>query len=96
MSPYPAAALESAAGTTVDINARNRKSVANVAVSAGAAQRPAALKTITPGHRVLAAPMRDIKADWKRWNRAERISAVSIIATLTTVYGLTLVATFAG
>jgi hypothetical protein len=30
MSSYPAAALESAAGTTVDINARNKKSVANV------------------------------------------------------------------
>jgi hypothetical protein len=71
MSPYPAAALESGAGTTVDINSRNKKSVANVSVSAGAAQRPAALKTITLGHRVLAAPMRDIKADWKRWNRAE-------------------------
>jgi hypothetical protein len=27
--------------------------------------RPAAIKTIMPGHRVLAAPMRDIKADWK-------------------------------
>jgi hypothetical protein len=96
MSPYPAAALESGAGTTVDINSRNKKSVANVFVSAGAAQRPAALKTITPGHRVLAEPMRDIKADWKRWNRAERISAVSIITTLTIVCGLTLVEAFAG
>jgi hypothetical protein len=94
MSPYPAAALESAAGTTVDINARNKKSVTNVSVSAGA-QRPAALKAIMPGHRVLAAPMRDIKADWKRWNRAERSSAVSIIATLTIGYGLTLVEAFA-
>jgi hypothetical protein len=83
-------------GTTVDINARNKKSVANVSVSAGTAQRTAALKTITPGDRVLAAPMRDIKADWKRWNRAERISAVSIIATLTIVCGLTLVEAFAG
>jgi hypothetical protein len=96
MSPYPAAVLESGAGTTVDINSRSKKSVANVAVSAGAAQRPAALKTIAPGHRVLAAPMHDIKADWKRWNRAERISAVSIIATFTIVYGLTLVEAFAG
>ena len=96
MSPSPAAALESAAGTTVDINARNKKSVANVSVSAGTAQRTAALKTITPGDRVLAAPMRDIKADWKGWNRAERISAVSIIATLTIAYGLTLVEAFAG
>jgi hypothetical protein len=95
MSPYPAAALESGAGTTVDINSRNKKSVANVSVSAGA-QRPAAVKTIMPGHRVLAAPMRDIKADWQRWNRAERISAVSIIATSTIICGLTLVATFAG
>jgi flavorubredoxin len=93
MSPYPAAALESAAGTTVYINALNKKSVANVSVNARA-QRPAALKTIMPGHRALAAPMRDIKADWKRWNRAERISAVSIIATI--VYGLTLVEAFAG
>jgi hypothetical protein len=49
-----------------------------------------------PGHCVLAAPMRDIKAEWKRWNRTERISAVSIIATLTIVYGLTLVEAFAG
>ena len=64
-------------------------------VSAGP-HRPAALKTIMPGHRVLAAPMRDIKADWQRWNRAERISAVSIIATLTIVYGLTSVEAFAG
>jgi hypothetical protein len=95
MSPYPAAALESAAGTTVDINARNKKSVANGSASAGA-QRPAALKTITPGHRVLAAPMRDIKADWQRWNRAERISAVSIIATSTIICGLTLAEAFAG
>jgi hypothetical protein len=95
MSPYPAAPLESAAGTTVDINARNKKSVANVSVNARA-QRPAALKTIMSGHRVLAAPMRDIKADWKRWNRAKRISAVNIIATLTIVYGLRLVEAFAG
>jgi hypothetical protein len=95
MSPYPAAALESGAGTTVDINSRNKKSGANVSVSAGA-QRLAAVKTIMPGHRVLAAPMRDIKADWQRWNRAERISAVSIIATSTIICGLTLVATFAG
>ncbi len=93
MSPYPAAALESAAGTTVDINARNKMSVANVSASARA-QRPAAFKTIMPGHRVLAAPMRDIKGDWKRW--AERISAVSIIATLTVVYGLAVVDAFAG
>ena len=57
-------------------------------VSAGP-HRPAALKT-------LAAPMRDIKADWKRWNRAERISAVSIIVTLTIVYELTLVKAFVG
>ena len=64
-------------------------------VSAGP-HRPAALKTIMPGHCVLAAPMRDIKAEWKRWNRTERISAVSIIATLTIVYGLTLVEAFAG
>jgi hypothetical protein len=69
--------------------------VANVSASAKA-QRPAAFKTIMPGHRVLAAPMRDIKADWKRWNRGERISAVSIIATLTVVYGLTVVEAFAG
>ena len=34
MSPYPAAALESGAGTTVDINSRSKKSVANVSVSA--------------------------------------------------------------
>jgi len=40
--------------------------------------------------------MRDIKADWKRWNRAERISAVSIIVTLTIVYELTLVKAFVG
>jgi len=40
--------------------------------------------------------MRDIRADWKRWNRAQRISAVSIIATLTIVYGLTVVEAFAG
>ena len=64
-------------------------------VSAGP-HRPAALKTIMPGHRVLAAPMRDIKGDWKRWNRAERISAVSIIVTLTIVYELTLVKAFVG
>jgi hypothetical protein len=95
MSPYPAAALESAPGTTVDINARTKKSVANVSVSAGA-QRPAALETIMPGHRALAVPMRDIKADWKHWNRAERISAVSIIATLTIVCGLTLVEAVVG
>jgi hypothetical protein len=77
MSPYPAAALESAAGTTVDINARNKTSVANVFVGAGA-QRPAALKTIMRGHRALAAPMRDIKADWQRWNRrSESVRSVS-------------------
>jgi hypothetical protein len=93
MSPYPAAALESAAGTTVDINARNKTSVAN-GCCAGLNHQP--LKTIMPGHRVLAVPMRDIRADWKRWNRAERISAVSIIATLTIVYGLTVVEAFAG
>jgi hypothetical protein len=63
-------------------------------VSAGPNHQP--LKTIMPGHRVLAVPMRDIKADWKRWNRAERISAVSIIATLTIVCGLTLVEAVVG
>jgi hypothetical protein len=95
MLPYPVAAPESAAGTTVDINARNKKSVTKVSVSA-VAQRPTALKAIMPGHRVLAVPMRDIEADWKRWNRAERISAVSIIATLTIVCGLTLVEAVVG
>ena len=89
MSPYPAVALESAAGTTVDINARNKKSVANVSVSAGPNHQP--LKTIMPGHCALAVLVRDIKADWKRWSRAERISVVGIIATLTIVCGLTLV-----
>ena len=69
--------------------------MANVSVSAGA-QPPAALKTIMPGHRVLAAPMRDIKADWQRWNRAERIGAVSMIATSTIICGLTLAEAFAG
>jgi len=64
-------------------------------VSAGP-HRPAALKTIMPGHRVLAAPTRDIKADWKRWSRAERISVVGIIATLTIVCGLTLVEAVVG
>ena len=43
MSPYPAAALESAAGTTVDINARNKTSVAN-GCCAGPNHQP--LKTI--------------------------------------------------
>jgi hypothetical protein len=25
-------------------------------------------------------PMRDVKSDWKRWSRAERVSAVALVA----------------
>jgi|SRR6266851_1989855 len=25
-------------------------------------------------------PMRDLKSDWKRWSRAERVSAIAIVA----------------
>jgi hypothetical protein len=42
--------------------------------------------------RVLAAAMRDIKADWKRWSRAERISATAIVATSAIFYGFSLLA----
>jgi hypothetical protein len=45
---------------------------------------------------VLAMPIRDLKADWKRWSRAERISAVAIVAAVIFAYGLSLVETLAG
>jgi hypothetical protein len=51
---------------------------------------------VVPANGVLAIPMRDIKADWKRWSRAERISAITIIATVTIGYGLTLVGALVG
>jgi hypothetical protein len=55
--------------------------------------RPAAPKT---ARHAPAGPMRDIKADWKRWSRAERIGAVGIFATLAILYGATLVEAVAG
>jgi hypothetical protein len=45
---------------------------------------------------LLAMPMRGLKADWKRWSLAERISAVAIVAIVTFAYGLTLVEALAG
>lgn len=91
------AALESATGTTAEV-ARIQKAMADVPTpfTSIEAHGPAALKTIMPGHGVLAAPMRDIKSDWKRWSQGERIGAIAIIATFTIIYGLTLVEALAG
>ncbi len=93
MSPVPDAALESASGGTVEVDARIKAAPATVPLASTAlrARAPAALNTIVPANGVLAIPMRDIKADWKRWSRAERIGAITIIATVAIGYGLTLV-----
>jgi hypothetical protein len=37
-----------------------------------------------------AAPKRGIEADWKRWHLADRLSAITIIATSIIVYGFSL------
>jgi hypothetical protein len=39
--------------------------------------------------------MRDIKSDWRRWSRAERIGALALIATLV-ASGSSLVQVLAG
>jgi hypothetical protein len=99
MSSVPDAALESATGSTVEVDARIKAAPATVPHTSTAlrAHAPAVLKTVVPANGVLAAvPMRDIKADWKRWSRAERISAITIIATVTIGYGLTLVGALVG
>ncbi len=97
MSSVPDAALECATGSTVEVGARIKAAPATVPhTSTARARAPAALNTVVPANGVLAIPMRDIKADWKRWSRAERISAITIIATVTIGYGLTLVGALVG
>ena len=98
MSPVPDAALECASGSTVEVGARIKAARATVphASTALRVRAPAALNTVVPANGVLAIPMRDIKADWKRWSRAERISAITIIATVTIGSGLTLVGALVG
>ena len=41
--------------------------------------------------RARPTALRDIKADWKRWSRAERRSAIAIIATVTIVSAVAMV-----
>ena len=92
MSHVPDAALECARGSTVEVDARLKAAPATVPLASTAlrARAPAALTTVVPVNGVLAVPMRDIRADWKRRSRAERISAIIIIATVTIACGLTL------
>jgi hypothetical protein len=51
------------------------------------------VEVLLPVTRISA--MRDIKSDWKRWSRAERVGAIAIIATLL-VSGSSLVQALAG
>ena len=92
MSPVPDAALECASGSTVEVDAPIKAAPATVPLASTAlrVRAPAALTAVVPVNGVLAVPMRDIRADWKRWSRAERISALIIIATVTIACGLTL------
>ncbi len=98
MSPVPDAALECATGSTVEVDARIKAAPATAPLASTAlrARAPAALTTVAPADGVLAIPTRDIKADWKRWSWAERITAITIIATVTIAHGLTLVGRLAG
>ena len=90
MSPVPDAALEWASGSTVDVDAPIKAAPATVPLASTAlrARAPGTLTTVVPANGVLAVPMCDIKGDWKRWSRAERISAIIIIATVIFGYGL--------
>jgi hypothetical protein len=90
MSPVPDAALECASGSTVEVDARIKAAPATVPLASTAlrARAPSARTTVVPANGVLAVPMHGIKADWKRWSRAERISAIIIIATVIIGYGL--------
>ena len=76
MSPVPDAALECASGSTVEVDARIKAAPATVPLASTVlrARAPGALTTVVPANSVLAVPI-DIKADWKRWSRAERITA---------------------
>jgi hypothetical protein len=99
MSSVPDAALECASGSTVEVDARIKAAPATVPHTSTTLRvhAPAALNTVVAANGVLAAiPMRDIKADWKRWSRAQRINAIIIIATVTIAYGLTLVGALVG
>jgi hypothetical protein len=41
-------------------------------------------------------PIHDMKSDWKRWNRAERVSAIALVATFIIIYGSSIVGMLSG